>query len=138
MIPLKVATTLPPGLLPQQSTTQEIRSYMSRKHLKNKWMPREVWTGMGNVEDNEPGVYVVLISGLAVYVGSSNKLKRRLKQHGFFNDYDGYTYTPWGKFPWAQPVTLKVKYPKKHGAHLMLEYRLIRKLRPKFNIRGVL
>lgn len=110
---------------------------MSRQNAKGKWLERDVWHLYAEAEDDAPGVYVILAAGEAVYVGASNRIRQRLRQHGLRNHPEGTTLTPWAAFRWeTHLVTVKVKYAKRYGAHLMLEARLIRRLQPMFNVRG--
>ena len=89
-----------------------------------------------------PGCYVIFVGGRAAYVGQSDNVRRRMKNHGMVNvcgpnHFDGQTLTPWGDFPWSfAPVTGRVRYSRRVGEHLMTEARLIYRLRPEFNRRG--
>ncbi len=94
-----------------------------------KWVkfdPIESWT-----LPSLPCCYVFYLDGIPSYVGQSNNLKRRILNH-FLEPmrYSARIETPWGNF---REVFIKCKFPKKYGEWAMLELRLIRKLRPKFN-----
>lgn len=91
-----------------------------------------------------PGCYVILLGGKAIYVGQSESVQRRITRYAFRNVpgheqmHDGHTATPWGYFHWRDgKITGKVRYAIKFGEHLMAEARLIRKLKPRLNIRGL-
>jgi GIY-YIG catalytic domain-containing protein len=91
-----------------------------------------------------PGCYVFLWVGTPIYVGQSTNVRRRIKQHNCENvcgedvHENGWVATPWGNFPWsAGNLTGKVKYASRYGEQLMLEARLIRKLKPEGNNRGL-
>lgn len=93
---------------------------------------------------NAAGCYVILLDGLAIYVGQSENVRRRITKHGFENYAglgdirDGYCSSPWGDIHWSEgTLTAKVKYARRFGEQLMVEARLIRRLRPRFNIRGI-
>lgn len=75
-----------------------------------------------------PAVYVIYINEELAYIGQSNTPRFRMSQHGisFYEKYE----TPWGIF---EDVYMKIKYPSKYGKEAMIEKRLIKKLKPKFN-----
>jgi hypothetical protein len=65
-------------------------------------------------------------------------------QHGFENVpgrkdmTKGHVRSPWGELQWEHgKFAGKVKYAVRYGEHLMLEARLIRRLQPQFNRRGL-
>jgi excinuclease UvrABC nuclease subunit len=83
-----------------------------------------------------PGVYVFLLNGKTVYVGSSANLAKRLASHlritrGILSD---------PPIPiWQQTLLacrIKFKRSRRFGDWLMLEARLIRRLRPAANVIG--
>jgi hypothetical protein len=91
-----------------------------------------------------PGCYVIYKGPQVLYVGQSESVYRRIRNYRFANHtgsgdvFDGYTMTPWGPFHWRDgKITGKACYPKRYGEHLMLEARLIRRLQPQFNRRGL-
>ena len=78
-------------------------------------------------------VYVVLIDGIAVYVGQSQRLRARFYEHRFRHGYAKDIITPWGDFDSEQSIIVKCKESKKIGDWAMWEIRLIHKLKPTFN-----
>lgn len=106
-------------------TDREIRK---RTIGPNKWV---VFLGceLHNVWEY-PGVYVIYLDGLLSYVGQSNTPRFRFRQHGLRDGIEGYP-TPWGVF---KDMYVKIKYPAKYGMEAMIEKRIIRKLKPRFNV----
>ena len=94
---------------------------------------------------DRPGCYAIFANGKPVYIGQSESVRRRIDGYRCANvpgqgvdQFDGTTRTPWGEWRWAEGgITAKVKYANKYGEQLMVEARLIRKLRPRFNLRGL-
>lgn len=94
-----------------------------------------------------PGVYVLFHGPTIRYIGQSESVYRRIRDYRFQNHtgvandrdwWDGHTRTPWGEWRWADgKVVGRVKYARRFGEHLMLEARLIRRLRPALNRRGL-
>lgn len=72
-----------------------------------------------------PCCYVVYIHGSLAYVGQTENLKKRLAAH--FSK----------RFLPAEGVTVKAKLPRRYGEWAMTELRLIKRLRPTLNTRGV-
>jgi hypothetical protein len=79
--------------------------------------------------------YLFVIDQRHVYVGSTQDLLCRMRQHfrSFRGGHDG-LQTPWGV---CSSFVLKFKPSRRYGDWLMDEARLIKKLRPALNIRGV-
>lgn len=75
-----------------------------------------------------PAVYVIYWSGEVVYVGSTVNLASRMKQHAA---------SEWMNGPPDIEVTAKFRGSSRFGDWLMREARLIRRLQPEFNRRGV-
>jgi hypothetical protein len=91
-----------------------------------------------------PGCYVIYRGGVIVYVGQSESIRRRLTDYRFQNRpgaddmFSGHTRTPWGEWRWAEgKITGKVFYARKFGEQLMVEARLIRRIKPLLNRRGI-
>lgn len=87
---------------------------------------------------NEPACYAVYLDGYITYVGSTNDLRHRLNNHKFRYGYSNYIFTPWGEGLTGLIKRLVVKYrpSQKYGDWAMVELRLIRRLRPRFNKLG--
>lgn len=80
--------------------------------------------------------YVIYFDGLPLYVGSTNNLRNRFcGRMSIRNGYAKDIKTPWGDFPNKTKITMKIKPTKKYGDWLMIEARLIKKLKPKLNIK---
>ena len=82
---------------------------------------------------NKPGVYVICIDGLPVYVGQSFDVRSWLYAHNIRYGYARNILLPWGSIPDNQLVSVKVGFSKKYGDWTMRELRLIRRLQPKYN-----
>lgn len=95
------------------------------------------WVTLGTVWEGEdrPGCYVFIHQGKAIYVGQTKNIALRLQYgHRITYGYSRSMFTPWGQLPDA---VIKVKYTRRAGDWLMIEHRLIQRLRPKFNLYGV-
>jgi excinuclease UvrABC nuclease subunit len=77
--------------------------------------------------------YVVFCAGEVIYIGHTFDLRRRMQKHNFRPAYTSEFITPWGNI--AGRGTIKVAYARKFGESLMIEARLIRKLKPLYNRR---
>lgn len=84
----------------------------------------------------EPGVYVIYLDGLLQYVGSSSSVRHRLSAYGI-------TEKRWCKpggrcrFGSMDRILVKVRYSWKVGEWLMREARLIARLSPPLNVKGL-
>jgi len=83
-----------------------------------------------------PGVYAIYGDGVLLYVGSSENLKTRLHSHKFeWVHYSTSVMHPeWG---WFKSGHIKYSYSVRAGDWLMREHRLIKRLKPPKNIRGI-
>jgi excinuclease UvrABC nuclease subunit len=77
--------------------------------------------------------YVIYLDGRLKYIGSTNDLRNRFSGHAFRYGYGRNIHTPWGDFSDDIKFIIKYKPSKKYGDWLMIEARLIRKLRPEYN-----
>ncbi len=84
----------------------------------------------------KPGVYVFIINGEVVYVGQTANLRLRIANHKIRYGYARNVYTPWGQYHDWSKIVCKVKISKRYGDWAMWELRLIKRLRPTFNIRS--
>lgn len=86
--------------------------------------------------DEKPAVYAVYDgdNGL-IYVGETTNLRSRFQQHNFVLSHYSLNYR--GNQFDAVDILIKAKYSKKFGQEAMVERRLIKRLRPLRNQRGV-
>lgn len=103
------------------SQEEEDRISQEMKHMSWVWYTGEEW----NIHylPSEPGVYAILDGNKVLYVGSSQNLKKRISCHSKL-----LKTLPDGKY--------KFSCSRRYGDWLMREVRLIRRLRPKLNVRG--
>lgn len=83
---------------------------------------------------NDPCVYCVQIDGITVYVGSTRQFRTRFCEHKFRNGYENNIHLPWCSIANTHKLTVKVGFTKRYGDWVMRELRLIRRLKPDFNI----
>jgi hypothetical protein len=96
-----------------------------------RWMAAG-WEGTQPSLPNYSGVYAIYAFGELRYIGSATNIKRRVATgHCLKRSTNGVDYfTRWGVL---QDVKVKFLQCKKPGEWLMIEYRLIERLRPKYN-----
>lgn len=82
------------------------------------------------------GVYAVFAGRKLLYVGETENLHKRIVWGHCIRctGYSGWITTPWGEF---QHVSVRFRVSRKYGEWAMAERRLIRRLQPQFNRRGV-
>lgn len=88
---------------------------------------------------SEPGVYVFIRDGRAIYVGQSVNLRSRLSHYRGRQVYPGDrldVQPVWRDHPIGDNSILKISTSRRYGDWLMRELRLIRRLRPHFNLAG--
>lgn len=90
---------------------------------------------------DRPGVYAIYLDRKLAYIGQSERVRTRLVSHlagahiNMHVDHDAPAIvTQWGT---VDRLTLKFKPSRRFGDRLMREARLIRRLRPVLNRRGV-
>lgn len=81
-----------------------------------------------------PGVYAIYLDGRLAYIGQSVDLRNRLSEHRIRQGYDHNVHTDWGTFKTMQ---IKISFSRRYGDWAMRELRLIRRLRPWANRRGI-
>lgn len=96
------------------------------------------WTSINYSENRSslPKVsccYCFYIENNLVYIGSSVDLRNRFSGHAFRYGYEKNFITPWGEFSEKTKFKIKYKPSVRYGDWLMIEARLIKKLRPIFN-----
>lgn len=100
---------------------------------RSRWISYDVMSSA--LMPNGPGCYAIYIDGALMYVGQSLRVRHRLFHgHGINYTFGSHIRTPWGMF---RSVTFKVKHGRMYGDWLMTEARLIRRLEPEFNRRGL-
>jgi predicted GIY-YIG superfamily endonuclease len=111
---------------------------LQKKDRKSRWVTipdrRLVYQTRGgkiyvmNTIPNLPGVYVLYFLYRKIYIGSSNNLRKRISSHT----------TGQFKTRWNMEDLLRLKYQvcPKLGHNLMLEARLIKRIKPFLNKRG--
>ena len=82
-----------------------------------------------------PGVYAIYLDGALAYIGQTVDLRNRLcEQRMRFGYAPGVVHTEWGDF---KTLTIKVSNSRRYGDWAMRELRLIRRLKPWANRRGL-
>jgi hypothetical protein len=111
--------------------------------LYEKRLPWVRVTGRNCDVPELPGVYAVYDHGELVYIGSSVNLRRRLWAYGRkqqFGKRSGSAPARWFSPGWSyegpHATFFKVKMATKQGEWLMREWRLISRLKPKYNSDG--
>ena len=101
-------------------------------NTKDKWLYIKADAFWRDLVD-QPACYVVFneTNAQPVYIGQSETPRKRFFQHFGEAQKNGYE-TPWGRLEY---LYIKIKYPRRCGYELMLEKRLIRRLKPRFNKR---
>lgn len=84
----------------------------------------------------QPAVYAVYINGELIYIGQSVDLRNRFYEHKIRYSYAKEIRLPWVDVPDDTEVTIKASISRKYGDWAMRELRLIRRLKPRFNIHG--
>lgn len=113
-------------------------SKIRRIDFSSEWKPGR-WVSFDPVYPRSlpraPGVYVILLDGVAVYVGQSADVRGRLNAHNIRPGYGGELITPW-KIVTPAPALIegRAKLSRRFGDWAMWELRLIRSLRPRFNV----
>lgn len=99
--------------------------------------PGSTWIAFDPTSDGVPevpAVYVVYLDGVVVYVGETTRLRSRLTAHGFSIRYSSLVHTRWGN---ASSVVVKAGMSRRYGDWRYREARLIRRLQPRGNNRGI-
>lgn len=94
------------------------------------WLHYDGWDICSGKIWDFPAVYVIYLDGILSYVGQSNTPRFRFRQHGF-QEIKDLIKTPWGVF---NQILVKIKYSKQYGKEAMIEKRLIKRLKPRFNL----
>ena len=81
-----------------------------------------------------PACYVVYLEGVLTYVGQTVNLNHRLQEHIECARYSQMLLTPWGD---CINVLVKYRPSRRFGDWAMHELRLIKRLQPIGNIRGI-
>lgn len=80
-----------------------------------------------------PGVYAIYLDGVLVYIGSSCNLEGRFYQwrHLLLRQPNGWS-TPWGS---TSTMRIKIRRSRFYGEWATQELRLIRRLKPRGNLK---
>lgn len=104
---------------------------------KSRW--EEFDPSWHNSVKPSPGCYVLSVCGEVIYIGQSFNVRKRMARHGFAERTsptgERYVATPWGNLRGS--LDGKVRYSRRFGDHLMIEARLIERLQPRLNRKGV-
>lgn len=77
--------------------------------------------------------YAIYFDGILKYIGSTGNLRNRFSGHAIRFGFAKNIHTPWGVFPDSVQLVVKYKPSRSYGDWLMLEARLIRRIKPIFN-----
>lgn len=77
--------------------------------------------------------YAIYFDGALKYIGSTGDLRNRFSGHAIRYGFAKNIITPWGDFPDTVSFVVKYKASRRYGDWLMLEARLIRRIKPDFN-----
>lgn len=83
-----------------------------------------------------PGVYAIYFDGELRYIGQTVDLRNRFSEHRFRYGYAKNIITPWGDVPDTAVIIIKYSLSRRYGDWAMRELRLIRSLRPRYNVNG--
>lgn len=98
---------------------------------RGRWYSCESMVGLPSL----PGVYVVILDGRAIYVGQSENIRLRFISQHRVKRTGNIVKTPWGELPVKDTLRIKFKISRRMGDWAMWEVRLIKRLRPEFNVR---
>lgn len=90
------------------------------------------WIPLDRLKGNAPGLYAIYLDGRLVYIGMSKGIKSRLRAHNI-RQHSGMV-TVRGRC--GSQVAVKVKYLNCKKSRILLESKLIRRLRPALNVAG--
>ena len=96
----------------------------------NRWLFVSRWDVILRGITDLPAIYAIYVDQELVYIGQTNTPRFRFTQHGFKSGLGETVITPWGEF---SGVYAKIKYPREYGREAMIEKRLIKRLKPRFN-----
>jgi len=110
----------------QRAIEREARKRLKKTRAFKSLLNSRGWTKAtrGSIP-NMPGCYAIYRGRTLVYIGSTQNLNARLENH--WRDSKRWGVTP------NTPLTIKVRVSRKAGDWLMIEYRLIKRLRPEVN-----
>lgn len=107
-----------------------------RLHAPGRWAAYSMFPALDKLP-RFAGVYAVYINDALVYIGSSVDIANRFSEHKLRYGYGDSLITPWGDYPGDARVVLKVRRSLVYGDWAMWELRLIQRLRPVHNRRGL-
>ena len=121
------AASRTPAMLEQASTVRAV----GRKSMR--WITVALTKSACGMFSTDPGVYSIFVGKRLIYIGSSDNVQKRVLAH---LSVQGIIRTAMALCA-NEPITVRYKTYKKSGRHLMQEARLIRRLSPPLNVRGV-
>ena len=101
--------------------------------MASNWVTVDIGNPHWKFPDIE-ACYVVYCDGQLTYIGCAENLRKRFHCRFEYARYSATINTPWGGF-----LNVKVKYrpSRRFGDWAMIELRLIRRLQPKGNRKGI-
>ena len=106
--------------------------YYSKKNRKKSWKKMDLMV-QRNCLPPVPCCYAIYFDGVLKYIGSTNNLRNRFSEHSIRYGYAKDIITPWIDVDDETKIEIKFKPSSKYGDWLMLEARLIMRLKPIFN-----
>ncbi len=119
-------------LIPRK--TRDLGFFVGKINMATNWIEYDPLSLLYSGVSNSPCVYCVQIDGITVYVGSTRRFRSRFYEHKFRHGYANNIHLPWCSVDSKTKVCVKVGYTKKYGDWAMRELRLIKKLKPIYNI----
>lgn len=103
---------------------------MSKK-LPAKWQKLLIPDDHHSDLQDIPAVYAIYVDHVLMYIGSTRKLKSRIRNHKInYARYSNLINTPWGS---VDQVTIKYRHERELGEAAMAEIKLIYRLNPPHN-----
>lgn len=109
---------------------KHFEKYDTANMVAGRWYRFDYNGGLGGLFF--PGVYVLILDGVIVYIGSSCDVQHRLTEH--FTNGGGHTPV-YPMMQTAKTIQIAVQREKRFCERYMIEARLLQRLRPKLNTR---
>lgn len=102
----------------------------------SKWQTVYPYYEISQLEPR-PAVYALFEAGKGLfYIGETANMRARVHQHGIVLARYSNSYQT-AQFGWIGDLVIKVSYSARFGEESMRERRLIRRLQPPLNFRGL-